>query len=237
MDISCYTKKLTLKAEHVDLYRRLKLTELMRLFQECCIAHTEELGMGRQMTLDRGFLWVVLSERILIDRLPEYDEDITIECTPGETLHFFFPRNMVVRDSEGNVLVRVKAMWGLLDRNTRQMIDPSEEGIYINGRDLPTDIAPMMSFIIPELPFSMECKAQYSLVDINGHLNNASYLSLALDRLWEEDNSFEGKIKEISMLFRKEIPFKSEFNMKYGKVDGKWYFHCPNYSLRLVPGL
>ncbi len=234
MDNFRYIKKIRLRAEHVDLNRRLRLTELMRLFQECCIAHTEELGMGREMTLDRGFIWVVLSERILIDRLPEYDEEITLECTPGETLHFFFPRNLEVKDGLGKVLVRVKAMWGLLDVNTRQMIDPAENGIHIEGRDLPSDIAPMMSFNIPELPETLTCRAEYSLVDINGHMNNAAYLGLAMDRLFAL--SFDGRIKEISMLFRKEIPFGSEFTLKYGRVDGKWYFHCPNYSLRLVPG-
>jgi len=234
MDNFCYTRKIRLRSQHVDYRRKLRLTELMRLFQECCIAHTEELGMGRERTLDRGLLWIVLSERFQIERLPEYDEEITLECTPGLTLHFFFPRNMVVKDSGGNVIIRVHAMWGLLDASTRQMVDPAEKGVAINGRSLPTDLPPMMSFNIPELPFSMTCKASYSLVDINGHLNNAAYLGLAMDRLYEMQ--FDGDVKEISMLFRKEIPFMSEFNMKYGKVDGKWFFHCPNYSLRIVPG-
>ena len=61
----------------------MRLSVLMRLFQECCIAHTEELGMGREKTLDRGFLWVINSETIEITRLPEYDEEITLLCRPG----------------------------------------------------------------------------------------------------------------------------------------------------------
>ena len=79
-----YERKLILKAEHVDAYRNLRISVLMRFFQEVCIAHTEELGMGRNMTLDRGFLWIVNSENIQIERLPKYDEEIKIKSVDAE---------------------------------------------------------------------------------------------------------------------------------------------------------
>ena len=69
--ISEYWRTLRLKTEHVDCFRALRLSVLMRLFQECCIAHTEDLGMGREKTLDRGFLWIVNAEMIRVRRMPE----------------------------------------------------------------------------------------------------------------------------------------------------------------------
>ena len=85
----------------------MRLSVLMRLFQECCIAHTEELGMGRDKTLDRGLLWVVISEMIEIQRMPVYDEEITLVCYPGKTLHYFFPRQLTVLDRNGTEIIRI----------------------------------------------------------------------------------------------------------------------------------
>lgn len=232
-----YTCRIRLRAEHVDMDRRLRPTELMRLFQQCCIAHTEELGMGRAMTLDRGLLWVVVSERIVIDRMPEYDEEITLECTPGQTLHYFFPRNLVVRDASGAAIVRAKAMWALIDEKTRQMADPSEKGIVIDGADEADDLAPVMSIPAPQPDGTFGCVAAYSMTDINGHVNNAAYLSLALDKLY----SLAGTVfplHEIAMVFKKEIPFGTRFSVAYcsavrGEAERR-YFDCPFFSIKIT---
>ena len=232
-----YTEKLRLRAEHVDMTRHLRPTELLRLFQQCCIAHTEQLGMGRSVTLDRGLLWVVVSERMVISRMPEYDEEITLECTPGQTLHYFFPRNLVVRDSSGAAIVRAKAMWALIDAQTRQFADPSEKGIVIEGCDEDGDLAPVMSFAVPKLEKALQCTASYSMTDINGHMNNASYLSVALDRLYGTAGSVF-QLHEIAMVFRKEIPFRSAFSVSYGSAEAGSgtcsYFDCPYFSIKIT---
>ena len=61
--MSIYRKELLLRSEHVDMYRRLRTSELFRLLQEASIRHTEELGMGRDKTLDRGVLCTGSPER------------------------------------------------------------------------------------------------------------------------------------------------------------------------------
>ena len=219
-----YRKNLRLKAEHVDCFRRLRLSVLMRLFQECCIAHTEELGMGRAKTLDRGFLWVINAETIEIGRLPEYDEEITLLCRPGETLHFFFPRQMSIQDAEGREIIRIGALWSLIDMKARQLIDPDEEGIAIHGENRPGDIMPPLSLrereasrLIPDR------EASYSLVDINGHVNNAGYMDLVLDTFgFEELESLQ--FKTVRCLFRKEIPAGTRFEIRWDRNETlRWF--------------
>ena len=217
-----FVKTLKLRAEHVDFRRKMRPSVLMRLFQECCIAHTEELGMGRKMTLDRGFLWVVTSERIQIDRMPEYDEEITLECYPGPMLHYFFPRNLVVKDAQGSILVKGNAMWALIDEKSRAMIDPKEHGIHVEGQDLPGQIAPAMMIPTPVLSLVAKTEASYSLVDINGHLNNCSYLDIAMDLFDKEDLSRD--MSEIALVFKKEIPLGESFDINYGKEKEAYYF-------------
>ena len=227
--IPTYTKTIKLLSEHVDFRRNLRLSVLMRFFQEACIAHTEELGAGRAKTLDKGYLWVILKERILIEKLPRYDGTITLVCYPGPMLHYFFPRHLLVLDEKGEVLIRGNALWSLIDQKTREMIDPKEAGILVEGGEKGDEIAPILSLPIPPLSKSFEAKATYSLVDINGHLNNASYISLCLDAC-EENDIREKDMKEIFLSFKKEIPFGTSFRVDYDNVDGSYYFNDDYFS-------
>ena len=222
-----------LKAEHVDCFRRLRLSVLMRLFQECCIAHTEELGMGRAMTLDRGFLWVINAETIEISRLPEYDEEITLLCRPGQTLHFFFLRQMSILDAGGREIVRVGALWSLIDTGSRQLIDPGENGILINGENRPGDILPPLSLKERETVNTIPTReASYSLVDINGHVNNAGYMDIVLDSFSFAELE-KLKFKTVRCLFRKEIPAGTRFEVRWGCQDALCWFRNEYFVIEI----
>ena len=93
-----------LLTSNCDVNRKLKLSELLNWFQEIAIRDTEEHGMGRDKTLDRGLLWVVTGYRIEINRLPVYDEHVTLTSWPGKTIHVFFPRYFRMTDSPMPVL-------------------------------------------------------------------------------------------------------------------------------------
>ena len=127
---SCSYKLLT---GNCDVNRRLRLSELFNWFQEAAIRHTEIMGMGRTKTLDRGLLWIVIQWRVEIERLPEYDEIVTVETWPGTTMHVFFPRYFRIKDSKGNYLVQASSLWALMDQETRHVVFPEEAGIAIEG--------------------------------------------------------------------------------------------------------
>ena len=108
--MSVYSTQLRLRNKDVNLHRKLRTSVLFELMQEASIRHTEELGMGREMTLDRGLLWMVTLQRAEIARMPEYDECITLESWPGETMHLLFPRYYRVLDEKGETLLFASAL-------------------------------------------------------------------------------------------------------------------------------
>ena len=103
-----YTERLTLRSRDVDMFRRLRTSELFKLLQEASIRHTEQLGMGRDRTLDRGVLWVLLMQRAEIARMPEYDERIVLRSWPGKTMHLLFPRFYSLETEAGEELVKAR---------------------------------------------------------------------------------------------------------------------------------
>ena len=181
--MSIYRETLQLRSRDVDMYRRLRTSRLFELFQEASIRHTEQLGMGREKTLDRGLLWIVTLQEAKIARMPVYDETITLESWPGDTMHLFFPRYYRVLDAAGEYLITGSAMWMLIESESRKMVFPDRRGIVIEGvktgheTALPSPVGRVAgsesaAFTVP-----------YSYVDLNGHMNNTRYFDLTEDLL------------------------------------------------------
>ncbi len=179
--MSVYSTQLRLRNKDVNLHRKLRTSVLFELMQEASIRHTEELGMGREMTLDRGLLWMVTLQRAEIVRMPAYDECITLESWPGETMHLLFPRYYRVLDGAGKTLLSASALWALVDQEARRMVFPDRYGIVIPGAVTGHEIA------LPSPPRRAEAGAvtdftvPFSYVDLNGHMNNTRYFDLAED--------------------------------------------------------
>lgn len=170
----------------VDLTRKIRLSTLFTRLQEAAIAHTIELGVGRDRTLDRGLLWAVTQYRLNIVRMPAYDDPVTLLSWPGKTMHLYFPRYFRLQDPEGGVLLDAVSLWVLIDEKTRAIVFPEDHGIEIpetvTGNELPLpgrlrreETSSSHSFTVP-----------YSYVDLNGHMNNARYYDLAQDIMPQE---------------------------------------------------
>ena len=180
--MNVYTTTLRLRNKDVNLHRRLRTSTLFEVLQEASIRHTEELGMGRVMTLDRGLLWVVTLQRAEISRMPAYDETITVETWAGNTMHLLFPRYYRVLGEDGETLLSASALWALVDQEARRMVFPDRYGVTIDGvvtgNEIPLPSPPKKaageasSFTVP-----------FSYVDLNGHMNNTHYFDLAEDLL------------------------------------------------------
>jgi acyl-ACP thioesterase len=216
-----YEQKLLLGSEHVDLHRRMRTSVLFSLLQTVSIRHTEQLGMGRDKTLDKGLLWVVTRMHAEIARMPEYDETVVIRSWPGETMHLLFPRYYEIVLESGEVLVRASAVWSLMDEKERTAVFPDEYGIVIegeeNGRELP--------WLVPVKPLettqSDVFRVPYSYVDINGHLNNTRYFDLAEDRI---PAAAEGcALKAVTAEYNREVRLGEDLNISLGVNDNDYY--------------
>lgn len=228
-----YRRKIRLLAEHSDYNRKLRLKSLMSFFQEISIAHTEQLGNGRAKTLDKGFLWIIIAEKFKIFRLPEYDETIEIVSYPGTTMHFFMPRYFDIYDEKGNLIIKASSMWALIDQNERSFVDPEENNIIFNGGEKGDELPLPFKIPVPNLTKSSKGKVNFSDVDLNGHLNNTSYINKALDLI---DNKYliSHNLQEAYINFRKEIKIDEEYTVNFDKIDNDFYFSNDHFVIKLT---
>ena len=186
MDNSLYEKKILIRSEQVDMTRKLRMSELFRIMEEASIAHTEELGCTREKTLDRGLLWIITRQEADIDEMPCYDEEITVRSWQGDMMHVFFPRFYEI-EKDGRVIIRGRALWMLLDEESREMIMPEDYDIFIPGRQGSEDmmLPPVVMPKSAESIYEKELVTRFSQVDINGHMNNTRYFDILDDALFE----------------------------------------------------
>ena len=219
--MNVYATQLRLRNKDVNLHRCLRTSVLFELMQEASIRHTEQLGMGREMTLDRGLLWMVTLQRAEIARMPEYDERITLESWPGDTMHLLFPRYYRVLDEGGNTLISASALWALVDQQTRRMVFPDRYGVVIEGITTGSEIA------LPAPPRRAQGEAAsgftvpFSYVDLNGHMNNTRYFDLAEDLI---PAAAEGRsLCEIAIEYANEAKLADEIRVTL-QADGDTFY-------------
>ena len=179
--MSIYSEPILLRSKEVDMYRRLRVSELFRQLQEASIRHTEQLGMGRDKTLDKGILWVLLMQRAEILRMPVYDENIMLKSWPGMTMHLLFPRYYSLETAAGEPLLKASALWSLVDAQTRKVVFPEKYGVVIEGTVTGRETAMPRSVAKADCDRTRDFTVPYSFVDLNGHMNNTRYFDLAED--------------------------------------------------------
>ena len=215
--MSSLEETIRLKSKDVDMFRRIRVSRLFELFQEASIRHTEQLGMGREKTLDKGLLWVLLMQRAEIERLPEYDEEIRLKSWPGDTMHLLFPRYYRVETMNGEPLIRSSAFWSLVDAKSRKVIFPEKYGILIPGEPGEEKIPLPGSIPKPEAETEQVFTVPYSFVDLNGHMNNTRYFDLAEDNIGE---AAEGRtLKRIETEYINEARFGEKLVLHWQKRE------------------
>ncbi len=225
-----YEKKLVIRSEQVDMTRHLRMAELFRLLMEVSVAHTEDLGCTRAETLDKGLLWIITRQLVEIDEMPEYDDEITLRGWQGDMMHVFFPRFYEI-EKEGRVVVRAQALWALIDQETREIIMPEDYGIELPGRPGSDDMF-LTAIVIPESagePVSCtETVTRFSQMDINGHMNNASYFDMIDDAVWADVSSRAAAVmpvpKTVYINYVNEIKAGVHLTLKEYKDAGTTYF-------------
>lgn len=224
--------KMKLHTEHVDGKGKLRLDSMLQIFQEISIAHVSSLGMPSSFTMGKGLIWVIGKERIEIERLPEYEEEITVKTWPGKRMMFIFPRYYEIDDEKGNPLIRATSYWTLINYNTRKVADPVKEGIEVADESRGDELSCPMVLRLPELEKKTIFHPRFTDLDINGHVNNTKYMNLVQDLL---PNEFllTHDAKTLDIHWKKEIKIGDEVEINYGFYEGAYCFSSDRFVIRI----
>ena len=215
--------------EHVDFKKELKLSSLLTLFQEIASTHVEKLGYPAKLTLGKGLIWVIARQRIEIDNLPKYEDDITLTTYPRNMKHMFYPRDYEIKKGS-ETCINCSSIWGLMNIEDRKLSIPSNSGVIIDADGEAINLPLLRP--IEGLENKARIIANYSNVDMNGHLNNTKYLDIVMDLIpIEYLKNHSPKIVDIS--YKKEIKLGEEIEIEYGMIENRYHFQCDNFIVSI----
>ena len=201
-----YKKKYHVDLSDVDFTKKLKLSTLFNYFQDIASEAASNLGVGiNVLEKEYGILWILMRIRVDIERLPEWDEEITIETWPMPPKRLEFERDYLVKDRDGNIIIRAVSAWVIMDKKERKLKRsdsiPFHYPEIIEERAIDCKLGKVKSNGETEVAYKKVIG--YSDVDFNGHLNNSRYVDYMMDCFAMEDHE-RSTIQSIEVNFTNE---------------------------------
>ncbi|GIO26515.1 acyl-[acyl-carrier-protein] thioesterase [Ornithinibacillus bavariensis] len=182
--VTRFQKDYHIDLRDVDFKKELKLSTLFGFFQDVANLASDNLGVGFE-ALDKnyGVAFVLMRIRVEVIRIPKLDEEIEIETWPLEPGKLEFERDFIVKDKDGNIIVRATSVWVLMDlRKRRLKRSDSIDLVYpeiITERAIEGSLDKLRAG--ENLETTYHKTIGYSDIDFNGHLNNSRYVDYIMD--------------------------------------------------------
>lgn len=177
-----YEKKLPVLMRDCDMFRRLKPSAMLAMFQDCSEDLTEGWGVGLDAMLEKGIIWVAARVDCSIRRLPEHGDEIRIRGWAGRSRGSICPFHYELKSAADELLAEGCSMWVLSDLAAHSMMSPNVPSLALPTPEPPDARLPRIGGIRPPAEFAAAARrVQYSEVDINGHLTNTRYVDWMCD--------------------------------------------------------
>lgn len=176
-----YTFRTRVRYSEIDANGHITLGSIINYLQDCTTFHSEDLGVGICYLDQHHRMWVLLSWQIIVEKAPEFAENITIGTQAYDFKGPTGCRNIFIMDEAGNYLVKANSVFCLVDTDTGKPIrvEPEFVECYGSAEPLEMDYA-SRKISIPKDGVKEEAfEVQIYHLDTNQHVNNEQYVQMA----------------------------------------------------------
>jgi len=166
--------------------------------------HAIALGLGRD-GLGENLTWMLSRLRLEMDRWPMWQDEVLVDTWPSDLDRIFALRDFELCDAEGSRFGAAISAWLVVDETKRRPVRVPDSVKALR----PTNAERALTGGFDELPEvgapegQAEFEVRWHNCDFNGHLNQAYYVSWALDLVPLE-------VLSASCLRSLEIEFRAE---------------------------
>ncbi len=179
-----------IKAHHIPAYeadvkKLWRPTAAFLCMQEMAGDHSELLGFDRETLLNNhGVVWMLARTHLRLPVYPRQYDEISIKTWPGAPSRATFPRYYEFTGPDGQALGAGATSWMLVDVAKRRIVPPARLNLRFpdTGALTPPMPEPQRFRLSGEnLVRETVRKPEYADIDLNGHMNNASYINWITD--------------------------------------------------------
>ena len=152
--------------------------------QEAADWHARDLGWARDQLRELRLFWALVGLRIRMTRYPAWRETARVTTWPTGADRIYAWRDFIVADAVGQPVGAATSAWLLVNEDTRRPIRMPQAMHDMAVRDQPRalvhnfreKLAPPM-----ESEYEARFKVRRSDLDVNGHVNNVSFIDWAVE--------------------------------------------------------
>ena len=160
-----------------DVNGFIKIPQLILLSLQVSGMQSIELGMSDMYILENyNLVWIITDYNMKIERLPVFDEKITIETYAKSHNRLFCYRAFNIKDEAGNTIIEMVATFVLMDRDTRKVHPVMSEISDAFESEFSKTMLRGPRFKELEGGVEQEYRVRFYDLDMNGHVNNSKYL-------------------------------------------------------------
>lgn len=215
-----YTRTVRVATYEVGAQCILRLSVLLRMCQDVSEQNLALLGLGYEKMCADGFVFLLITNRAKIRRMPVHNEEVTIKTHPRGISGAQFYRDFEIYSGEEKI-IDVMQTSILADINTHKILRPKqflEYGIF-SGEKIP-EAERIPKIVVPEdLPLVGERTVRYSDLDYNMHLNNTVYCDIITDFL--PGGAIGRQYSEIQINYVTESTLGDTLKIYAGERDGR----------------
>ncbi len=195
MDERKYSVDYKVRISDSDAQARLKLPSLFELLQEAATEHAQKLGVDYTALKPLGLGWIISKMAIRLEELPKWNERVYLETWASNRDRITTCREFVARNAAGKTLFSARSQWAIFDISTRRLARLEKIKPWANIADeFANDDVLEPHLERPADPdaaqnsesVSAPCQIRKTDIDLNGHVNNSVYITLALQALDEK---------------------------------------------------
>lgn len=238
---SVFIKDYPINSLNMNAGKRLGLVGLLGMLQDVTSEHAMRLGFGYEDSMTKGFFWVLVRQKVRMDRWPHWNDIVVIKTWTIPVFGIYAVREyeLFVNDIK---IGDCSTTWMILDSESRKpkKIENSDN-LFRPRTDYSVGYAAEKVNLPQEMNAAKTFEVRISDLDMNNHVNNIKYSQWILDSipfsyhqkysLGEYEINFSGEtfledeIETFCNIAHMKIGEPSELFFKGNRVaDGKTVF-------------
>ena len=203
------TYNFTIKSYEADRYGKMSFFSFFNYLQESAHLNAQSNGFGYDFVEQENAYWVLTRVLIEIDEWPNWNDDIQVRTWPRGSEGLFAVRDFeLIKD--GQIIGRVSSYWMMLDHDTHRpkRMDRYEflRADFIVKKAIDRKLDKLN--VIGDREARCSRKVYSSDIDVNGHVNNATYVKWILDAYFSNHKTH---FVEFEINYLRELRLDDEF--------------------------
>lgn len=219
--MAVFEKKYRVKISDVGPDALISNFGMLSILEDIACRHSDKAGFGVLDIPIKHLSWVLLAWKVHILKRVQYGTNLKV-CTWSKVANKFQTcRDFEVYDESDNLVCVATSKWALIDTQKNSIARITDDIInQYSPEDKNVFDSPEIDKLTEPTVFSNEYiyQTQRRDIDVNQHIHNLNYLSVAYEAL-PEDIYFSNEYNHIEIMYRKGIKLGDTVKCLYSSID------------------